>query len=258
MFVRRKRFIQSHLAHVDLFLAPSRFLRDRYVDWGIPAEKIVYEEYGRLPVMPLPERTQPGLRNRFGFFGQLTRFKGADVLLEAMRLIAERGVDAELRIHGANLDVAQGSDQRRFWELLRRAGGSVSSVGSYGRSELSQLMHEVDWVVVPSIWWENSPLVIQEAFAFGRPVICSDIGGMAEKVSDRVSGLHFRVGDPVDLAETIERAVSTPDLWNELRAGIPAVYSMKTHLSSLNALYRSLMVARAARPVGAREVLVHA
>ena len=45
-------------------------------------------------------------------------------------------------------------------------------------------MASVDWVVVPSIWWENSPLVIQEAFGYGRPVICSDIGGMAEKVTD--------------------------------------------------------------------------
>ena len=56
-------------------------------------------------------------------------------------------------------------------------------------------MAEIDWVVVPSIWWENSPLVIQEAFLHGRPVICSDIGGMAEKVRHGVDGLHFRVGD---------------------------------------------------------------
>ena len=70
-----------------------------------------------------------------------------------------------------------------------------------------QIMADVEWVVVPSIWWENSPLVIQEAFAHGRPVICSDIGGMAEKVADGVSGLHFRVNDPVSLADTIRRGV---------------------------------------------------
>jgi len=57
-------------------------------------------------------------------------------------------------------------------------------------------MAAVDWVVVPSIWWENSPLVIQEAFAHGRPVICSDIGGMAEKVAHEKNGLHFRANDP--------------------------------------------------------------
>ena len=60
--------------------------------------------------------------------------------------------------------------------------------------------------MVPSIWWENSPLVIQEAFLHGRPVICSDIGGMAEKVDHDVNGLHFPVGDPDALARTIQRA----------------------------------------------------
>ena len=72
-------------------------------------------------------------------------------------------------------------------------------------------MASVDWVVVPSIWWENSPLVIQEAFLHGRPVICSDIGGMAEKVDDGVNGLHFRTGDPRSLAQAIRRATSSPD-----------------------------------------------
>ncbi len=79
--------------------------------------------------------------------------------------------------------------------------------GRYDRTRVAgELMAEVDWVIVPSIWWENSPLVIQEAFTYGRPVICSGIGGMAEKVTDGVNGLHFRVGDPRSLAETMRRA----------------------------------------------------
>ena len=87
-------------------------------------------------------------------------------------------------------------------------------------------MAQVDWVVVPSIWWENSPLVIQEAFLHGRPVICSDIGGMAEKVDDGVNGLHFaKVGSPQDLARVLVDAVDTDGLWERLREGIPEVQS---------------------------------
>ena len=70
-------------------------------------------------------------------------------------------------------------------------------------------MAEIDWVVVPSIWWENSPLVIQEAFLHGRPVICSDIGGMAEKVEHEVNGLHFRVGDHAALGRPCSAPPST-------------------------------------------------
>ena len=55
-------------------------------------------------------------------------------------------------------------------------------------------MRSVDWVIMPSVWWENSPIVIQEAFFHGRPIISSNIGGMAEKITDDVDGLHFRVG----------------------------------------------------------------
>jgi glycosyltransferase involved in cell wall biosynthesis len=60
-------------------------------------------------------------------------------------------------------------------------------------------------VVVPSIWWENSPVVIQEALAANVPLIASDIGGMAEKVRADIDGLHFLVGDYVDLAEKMSR-----------------------------------------------------
>jgi len=95
-------------------------------------------------------------------------------------------------------------------------------------------------VVVPSIWWENSPLVIQEAFGHGRPVICSDIGGMAEKVSHDVNGLHFRAGDPARLADTMRQAATTPGLWERLRQGIPPVYSMEQHVATLTAMYHEL------------------
>src|SRR5262249_49476346 len=80
----------SHIFYqVTLFVAPSKFLRERYVDWGIPADRILFEEYGRTPppgdVLDNDGREQ---RNRFGFFGQLTPFKGAHVVLEAMRDVA--------------------------------------------------------------------------------------------------------------------------------------------------------------------------
>ena len=80
-----------------------------------------------------------------------------------------------------------------------------------------------------------------EAFQYGRPVICSDIGGMSEKVTDGVSGLHFRRRDPEHLAEVMQRAAETPGLWEELRAGIPPEppRSMDDHVEILGDLYRA-------------------
>jgi glycosyltransferase involved in cell wall biosynthesis len=97
---------------------------------------------------------------------------------------------------------------------------------------------------VPSIWWENSPVVIQEAFSYGRPVICSDIGGMAEKVNHRVDGLHFKVGSPEDLARTIESVVagevSAEALAGNTRVPISVPDSADAHL----ALYALLKQAK--------------
>ena len=102
-------------------------------------------------------------------------------------------------------------------------------------------MHDIDWVVLPSRWWENSPLVVQEAFMHGRPVICSGIGGLAEKVTNELNGLHFLVNDADNLASVIERAVTEPGLWERLRGGIPHVYGVEEHVASLTGLYGELL-----------------
>jgi glycosyltransferase involved in cell wall biosynthesis len=250
-FFMRERFIKSHLEHVDLFLSPSRFLRRRYVEWGIPPERIRFEELGRRPTMPLPDAAEERPRNRLGFFGQLTPFKGAETLLGAMQLLAERQPDVHLSLHGAYVEYFAETYGRDFLELVAQMSGNVTYAGAYDHSDLPRLMHDVDWVVLPSRWWENSPLVVQEAFTHGRPIICSGIGGMAEKVTDEVNGLHFRVGDAGSLAGVIERAVTEPGLWERLRAGIPPVFTVDEHVASLTGLYRELLRQRANQTVAA-------
>jgi glycosyltransferase involved in cell wall biosynthesis len=244
-FHLRKRFVQSNFEEVDLFLSPSEFLRQRYIEWGLPAEKIVHENNGRRPAVPLAE-TDREERNRLAFFGNLSHFKGLNVLLKAMAMLRETAPDVRLWLHGANLDVQDEQFRTEFGRLLDDAGENVMMVGRYRPEELSRLMAEIDWVVIPSIWWENSPLVIQEAFAHGRPVICSDIGGMAEKVTDGLNGLHFRVGDHVSLARTIEKAVASPETWEGLRAGIPEVYGVAEHVQRLEGIYSEIVERRTA------------
>jgi glycosyltransferase involved in cell wall biosynthesis len=244
-FFLRKRFIQSHLAHVDRFVAPSKFLFRRYVDWGIPAEKIQVEDYGRLPLEPVFESPGDRRRTRIGFFGQLNQFKGVNVLLRAMRILIEDEPDAHLWLHGANLELQSRSVQEEFRGLLDQVKDHVTFAGPYNHEDLPKLIGNVDWVVVPSVWWENSPLVIQEAFSLGRPVICSDIGAMAEKVTDGVDGLHFRVGDAMGLGQTLRRAIATPDLWEKLRSGIHKPHSMNQHANTLMQMYRDLLQERA-------------
>jgi glycosyltransferase involved in cell wall biosynthesis len=149
-----------------------------------------------------------------------------------------------LKLHGANLDLQEGEFKRTFASLLEETKDSVTLVGRYQQERLPDLMGDIDWVVVPSIWWENSPLVIQEAFTNRRPVICSNVGGMAEKVMNGVNGVHFRVGDPTSLASAIRKAVKSPAMWNRLRRGIPPIYRLDDQVPHLCDLYRQLLVDR--------------
>jgi glycosyltransferase involved in cell wall biosynthesis len=236
-FLRRERFIRAALDLVDLFVAPSVTLRERYVEWGIPRERILLENYGRAPA-PVGGTVRPAPHDTLGIFGQVNPYKGVDVLLRALQALGPEA--PPLRLHGANLDLQEHRFRTEIAGLLA-AAPSVEDVGPYPPGRVGEMMAAVDWVVVPSIWWENSPLVIQEAFAAGRPVICSDVGGMAEKVEDGVDGLHFRVGDPGSLAATIRRATTTSGLWERLREGISPVHSMADHAVVLTSTYESLL-----------------
>jgi glycosyltransferase involved in cell wall biosynthesis len=226
---------------VDRFLAPSNFLLERYVDWGIPREKLMFEDYGRIPQSRFEAPIESRPRNRLGFFGQLNPFKGVEVLLKAMSILLEQAPDVHLVLHGANLEVLPPEERESLIAALAASGSNVTFAGPYEPDDVPRLMSQIDWVVVPSRWWENSPLVIQEAFMHGRPVICSGIGGMAEKVEHYVNGLHFHVGQPELLAQTIHSAVHTPGLWERLRDGIPEIYPMDEHVRNLTRLYGDLL-----------------
>ena len=237
-FFLRERFVKGHFENVDMFIAPSAQLRDKYLRWGIEPERIQVEEYGRLaPPVRAPAPSQVKAPVNIGFFGQLSYFKGAKVMLEAMALLGDE-VDAHLWLHGANLELQTEEFQEEFAALHEPLRGRVTFRGSYDHAELPKLMADLHWVLIPSIWWENSPLVIQEAFFHRRPIICSDVGGMAEKVRDGVDGVHFRVGDAFSLAQTIERATGSPKLWRTLRDGIREPHSMSAHIAYLLDLYQ--------------------
>lgn len=248
-FFLREKFIRAQLENVDLFLAPSRFLRERFLDWGLPPERIRHEPYGRalhLPLSPDPGRLRSGPRWRFGFFGQESHFKGILVILHAIQLLRKQGAPAQLWIHGNNLDLQPPEFRRILNEQLAGMGDSVVHAGPYSRDELPRVMANVDWVVVPSIWWENQPLVIQEAGQFRRPVICGDVGGMAEAVADDVNGLRFKTGDPNALMDVMLRAAQTPGLWEQLSEGaIPPVCASE-QATRLAGSYRELLEARCA------------
>ncbi len=245
-FVIRTRYLQTLLAGVDLFITPSQFAADRYAAWGLPPSRIQVVANGRPRTTSAPHRmSKDGRRAVLGYFGNLSPWKGTPVLLRAIRQLAATGVDVELRLHGG-APFQSDAFVAEITALLEELGGRVVELGAYRAEDLPSLMAAVDWVVVPSIWWENAPLVIQEAFLHRRPVIASGIGGMAEMVRDGVDGLHAPADDPAGLAAVLARAVGDPQLWQTLVDGISPPPSIDAVASRHLALFGQLELARAA------------
>ncbi|TDH38736.1 glycosyltransferase [Pseudohoeflea suaedae] len=225
-FWLRKNFIQTHFSVIDGFVAPSDFLRQRYVDWGIPDDRITTIENGQILNAPTPHREAGpgGARNRFGFFGQLNPFKGIDVMLEALAITIEQdAAPVQLEVHGANLEMQAPEFIEKILALRDKLlpTGRLQWHGPYEQENLAARMRNIDWVVMPSIWWENSPMVIQEAYMHRRPVIASNIGGMAEKTATGTPETHVEPRSPLALAEAMTTLAADTALWEENVARIP-------------------------------------
>lgn len=240
-FFLRKRYIQAIFDQVDQFISPSEFLKRRYVEWGLPASKIAVLENGQPAIEPLPPRPLAGgeCRGRFAFFGQINPYKGIDVLLEAFSLLDEETRErVHLEIHGANLEAQAKEFQARIRDLLGTTEEVATLRGPYDHADLGRLMASIDWVIVPSIWWENSPMVIQEAFSHGRPVIVSDIGGMAEKVRAG-GGLTFRARSARDLADVVAAAAEDDGLFEQTRTAIEPAPSLVDWVTAHLSMYEA-------------------
>ncbi|MGG5808383.1 glycosyltransferase [Falsiroseomonas sp. CW058] len=237
-FAFRKAALISVLRRFDAVLYPSEFIRARYEEWGLTGpHAAVVENYLGDEALSLPRAAGDSARlaPRFGFFGTPGAHKGLDVLLRALPLALRESPAITLSVFGCEREDAvrlfPGIDR-----VIDAAGQNLAFLGRYDAADAVELMRSVGWVVVPSIWWENSPVVIQEARRAGTPLLVSDIGGMAEKVEHGVDGLHFRRGSPVDLARALVDAAQ-PELHGRIAASQRDVPGRDAFLAALDAAF---------------------
>jgi len=245
-FALRRAYLMANLAHVDTFIAPSRFLRDKFVAWGLEPQRILVvrnataeTENRASPTLAQPEADPSRRRNRFAFFGAIASHKGVFVLLDAAKRLASQQVDVTLSIHGP-LNRGGADLVARFNAEVAAAWPVATHFGPYDRADAPGLIQQADWVIAPSIWWENAPLVVLEAQRARRPVICSAIGGLAEMVRNGIDGLHVPPGDPGALAETM-RTATDPEFWLRLSGAISEPRDLASFATAHLEIYGSLL-----------------
>jgi glycosyltransferase involved in cell wall biosynthesis len=178
--------------------------------------------------------------------------KGIHVILGAVAILRDEGfTDFTVEINGDNIQFATPARRAEIEDflaaeaLLPAGERNVVFNGSYHHDQLENRMARIDWCIVPSVWWEIFCLVISEAWSFGRPVIASNAGGPAERVSHEVDGLLFELGDARALAETMRRACTEEGLWDRLAGGIKQPCGRAEMTGAFMEVYRG--VARPAR-----------
>lgn len=231
---------RSIIDKVNLFIAPSRYLRDRFIkDFDVPPSKIKYLDYG-FPtdyLKPVEKKDNKGIYS-FGYIGTHIPAKGLNQLIEAFKNV---NAPAELLIFGR----CDGQNTLSLKELAKSSKNKIEFFGEYQNQNIArEVFAKVDCIVVPSIWGENSPLVIHEAQACRVPVITADFGGMKEYVQHMVNGLLFKHRDIDSLMEQMNFAVHNPDLMKvlgskgylySLDGNVPDI---KEHCEELDKLYR--------------------
>lgn len=226
-------------ATCDFAISPSRFLREKLLATGhFEPHHVLYSDYGTLTdkVRPLARKREANAPLRLGFVGSLLWYKGVDVLVRAMEQLGSRNV--VLHVFG---DFKPQSEEyhTKLAELAKACGERVQFHGRFDNGKVADVYEQFDALVVPSTWFENSPITIHEAFLFRTPVITSDIGGMAELVADGRNGLHFRAGDAASLAGAIARLCDEPGLLERLDQ-FPHVKTMAEDAREMEARYRAL------------------
>lgn len=201
---------------VDLFIAPSKFLKKIYINYGIPEDKIIYMDYGFDKILINGVKKSFSNKVRFGFLGRIIPVKGISLLIEVFNKLDHS--KAELNIYGR-------IPSSLAFLKERTLHSAINFKGSYNCKNISSILSNIDILVVPSIWYENSPLVIHEAFLAKIPVITSNLGGMAELVKDGKNGLLFEPGNIEDLTNKMGFFIKNPDLIKE--------YSQETYVRSI-------------------------
>ncbi len=242
-FDARQQAMSALLRAADALVAPSHYFARRLAALGWPEPRVVPLARPALAPAPRPPRAA-GAPLRVGFVGTLIPSKGAHVLVEAVRVLPPEVVALELHGPAPAFHGETGYADR----LRERLGPRAYALrGAFGPQELASRLAELDVLVVPSLWEENAPRVLAEAFAAGVVPVVSGRGRLAEAVRDGVDGLQFPAGDALALRGILAALAADPDRLARLAAAAPPAAPFEGMLKSLEEVYDDARVRHRSR-----------
>jgi len=217
---------------VDRYISPSKFLRRKFIEFGFPPDKISH-----IPNLIYADRIVPQFGGQYGlYFGRLAPEKGIKTLLKSLK----QNADIPFKIAG------DGVSAEALKTFARQNGiKNIEFTGFKTGTELAELVRASKFVVVPSEWYENLPYSVMEAFAFGKPVIATNIGGISEMIDDGRNGLLFEYRNHSQLSERLRVLFKDGELCKkigrEARKDAEVRYNPKIHYKQISTLISKLI-----------------
>lgn len=194
MFIHHS-ILKIYKKNIDIFIAPSDFMKKKIVEFGWSAEKI------KVIINPVFSETDKNINANQSeleedyllYFGRLSKEKGLNTLIEAAALTG-----AKLKFAG------NGPEEESLKEAAKKNGVQADFLGFKDDAELRQIILKAKAVIIPSIWYENMPLSLLEALSLGKIVIAANIGGIPEIIKDKENGFLFDLYSANDLGVKIK------------------------------------------------------
>ncbi len=243
---RRTELREAVVQNVDRFLCPSQFLADRMKRFGLPEERVFLCPTGVNEEQFMAHESAPRVQPRkrandrlqITFVGTVIPIKGPHLILEAWAQLPE-----ELRQAGELSLCGPLQHAPSYVESLgdKASEYHVELTGRLSRQQVAERLGNTDLLIMPSLWFENRPLVLHEALALGVPCLVSDLGGMAELVQEGRDGWHFPMGDAQALAERLAKVLSSPGELEALSPQSPDLCSWGEAAGRFEAHYKELL-----------------
>ena len=230
----RPAYLRNQMNRMERILAPTQLMYQMLQRHGVETKRLYHSPYG-VSVENIPRQTDRGrgAALKVGFIGQLVEHKAPHLLIEAVKgLPAEVTIEAE--IYG---DLKQDVGYGARLMSLAASEPRVHFRGTFPNAQIGAVFAGLDVLVVPSIWYENTPLVIYNALAAGCPLVVTNLGGMAEPVPENVAGLHFPRGDVPALRRQLLKLYQDRDFLRRLSAGTKIPKTIPEYVDELHGHY---------------------
>jgi len=244
---KRPAFMRRQMNRLDLVLAPSHIVRTMLVRNGLEPERVRLLPYG-INLERVSRETDRGKEEklRVGFIGSLYEHKGPHLLVEAVQALSPQ-IALEVLIHGRPDPNLQSAPY--FGKLQKLIGDDerIHLCGPFPNEEIGRILSSLDVLVVPSVWYENTPIVIYEALAAGCPVVATDIEGISEIVRHEENGLLFPKEEAEALGACLERLANDRALLQRLAKNTKVPQSVSQHVSHLEEIYCEFLKSKVSR-----------